>query len=219
MKDKKEIDPEKKAEYVRTKRANEARKRAERRSEQEEGRADERRLAFLVNIYKSLGYTQETFAAKCGISPQLVSWYVSVTDDCNLSRLEQMLAGLGLGVKVRLEASAGNQIRKEGSGNGVKYRIEGSLENLRAPSILPEYITECGPEKRMYFLKEFIEGRRMKLVDFAKKCDVDSTCIRYYFVKDDIKVSMIYKIAQANDAEIIWSINPLETPTKLQEEQ
>lgn len=201
-------DPEKKKEYGRTKRENEERKRAERRSENEEGRTEERRLAFLANIYKTLGYTQETFAEKCGISPQLMSWYMAVTDDCNLTRLEQMLGGVGLGVRVRLEGRTESPVRKEGSGNGVRYRIEGSFENLRAPSELPGYVTACTPDKRLYFLREFIEGTRLSLAQFARRCGIDSTSIRYYFSRDDVKVSVLYKIAKANGADIVWSINP-----------
>lgn len=170
---------------------------------------EEGRLAFLVNIYKSLGYTQETFAARCGISPQLLSWYITVTDDCYLSRLEQMLAGIGLDIKVRLEGGTTKTILKENSGNGVKYHIEGSLQNLRLPGYYPDYISECEPDKRMYFLKIFIESRQMKLVEFAKTCDMDSSRIRHYFIKDDIKVSVLYGIAQAYEADIIWTINPL----------
>ena len=206
---KKEIDPAKKKEYVQTKRQNEARKRQERRAEIEEGRMDERRLAFLVNIYKSLGYTQETFAKKCGISPQLVSWYVSVTDDCNLSRLEQMLAGIGYEVKVELKGPTRKPINERGVSNGVRYTVQGVFAESGVTPTLTEYISDCGPSNRMYFLKEFILSRKMRLIDFAKKCEVDPTCIRYYFIKDDIKVSMIYKIAQANDAEILWTVIPI----------
>lgn len=200
------INSDKRKEYTKRKRENEHRMREERRIEKIEGRTTHRRLAFFVNIFKSLGYTQEALAHRCGLSPQLMSWYFSVADDCRISRLEQMFGGLGLSLKIHLDGPIDSHTCLEGFSEGVRFRTEGSLGQLCAPSILPNYITNCSPENRLYFLKKFLESRKMKLIDFANKCDLNSDCVKYYFIKDDMKVSVLYKIALLSDAEIVWII-------------
>lgn len=204
------INPEKRKEYDDAKRANEKRKREARREEETSGRLEERRLAFLVNIYRSLGYTQQTFAKTCGISPQLLNWYISVTDDCQLSRLEAMLASIGLSVSVTLDGGRKRDIQTEGTGNGVRYRIEGTFAGIRPPSRLPQYIDECTKQNRLHFLRTFIEDRNETAPEFARTCGFDLTSLRYYFVHDDLKLSVLYKIAKATGAEIVWKVNPKE---------
>lgn len=206
MQDKKKKDPEKVREYQETKRRNERRKREQRRLEEAAGKTDERRLAFLVNIYRSLGYTQQSFAAACGVSPQLLNWYTSVTDDCQLSRIGQMLSAVGLTFGVKLEGGTDRGIPTEGVGNGVRYRIEGTLAGMKQNSALPQYILDCQEGARLHFLRKFIESRHESAAEFAKTVGIDLTSLRYYFVHDDMKVSALYKMAQATGAEIVWVI-------------
>ena len=211
MQDKKKKDPEKVREYQETKRQTERRKREQRRLEEAAGKTDERRLAFLVNIYRSLGYTQQSFAAACGVSPQLLNWYTSVTDDCQLSRLGQMLSSIGLHFGVKLDGGTDRGIPTEGVGNGVKYRIEGSLAGMKQGTTLPQYIVDCQPGARLHFLKRFIEDRHESAAEFARTVGIDLTSLRYYFVHDDMKVSALYKMAQATGAEIVWVIRGEDT--------
>lgn len=196
--------------YRERKKENERRKREQRREEVDSGRVGERRLAFLVDIYTSLGYTQQSFAEACGISAQLLNWYVSVTDDCPLSRLEAMMGKVGLAITVRLDAVHLGKIQRTFSRNGSKYRIEGSFEGVKAKSLLPEYITSCGPERRLHFLRTFIEESNMTVPVFCKKCEMDMTVLRYYFNRDDMKLSILYGIAEHTGAELVWTVNPLQ---------
>ena len=205
--------------YRERKKANERRKREQRREEVDSGRVGERRLAFLVDIYTSLGYTQQSFAEACGISAQLLNWYISVTDDCPLSRLETMMGKVGLSISVRLDPAQVGKIQRTFSRNGSKYRIEGSFEGVTAKSLLPEYITTCGPERRLHFLRTFIEDSNMTVPVFCKRCEMDMTVLRYYFNRDDMKLSILYGIAEHTGAELVWTVNPLKAAPKPQEKQ
>lgn len=211
MRDKNAISPEKKAQYALIKKERERSLREQRRLEQESGRTGERRMAFLVNIFKSLGYTQEEFSHATGVSSQMLSWYISVSDDCQLSKVYSMLRSVGVKASVGLEKPKAPPVREvRWTGTGVRCRIEGTLPVQQAGQDYPRYLTECGPESRLWFLREFIESTNMGASAFAKTCGLDPSSLRYYFNRDDIKISAIYKIALSLGADIVWTINPAE---------
>ena len=205
----KPISPEKKAMYAKNKAENERRKREERKREQQEGTTGQRRLAFLVDIYRSLGYTQKAFAEAVGMSQQLLNWYISVTDDCSISMLERMLAAIGLKVKLRVELPEKEAQSKSFDNTGVRSRIEGVFAGITATPTLPPYIQTCAPQSRLFFLRKTIEETGLPAAEFARKCEFDPALLKHYFVHDDMKVSKVYAIAKAMAAEIVWTINPL----------
>ena len=213
MKNKAQISPEKKEEYYRTKQEKEKKKRLERKREMEEGTTAQRRMAFLVDIFKSLGYTQDSFARAAGVSSQLMSWYLSVTDDCQLSRIREMLERIGVDISVKLEPRSQLAVPllvSGGAGADIRYRIEGTLPIMAAPAPVPEYIQECGPGNRLYFLRKLIETQHLSAPALARSCGIDPGSLRYYFLRDDIKTSIIYRIAEAVNADVVWTVNPIQ---------
>ena len=194
--------------YARTKKENEDRKRARRREEADSGAKGLRRLAFLVDIYTSLGYTQSGFADKCGMSRQLLNWYLSVTDDCHLTRLEDMLSALGLGVTVRIETPDKDKVSKSVAQGKRRFRLEGSFAGVTAKPDYPDWLLECAEDRRLHFLREFIESTHLSVPALCRRCGIDPTTMKYYFGRDNLRLSVLYGIAESFDAEIVWSVNP-----------
>ena len=206
---------EKRLNYLRTQKENVRRKREERKKEAEEGRENERRLAFMVNIIRTLGYDLKTVARKSGIPSQTIYWYTATADDCHLSAAEQIMTSIGIKLGVKMEKkteTAPILVEDTKKSNGVGIRIEGVLPTKEAKKT-PSYLDKVTPENRLYFIKEIIQDSNMVLSHFAKRCGMDPTSLRYYFDKDDMNISILYKIAQGMNMNIVWTIEPLEKKT------
>ena len=218
MTTKKVITEEKKAEYKKTRQDNVRKKKESRKLEKEEGRTGERRLAFLFDIVHSYGLTFKQVATMIGMSPDVLYWYNSTSDDCKLSIAEKILNALGLTLSVKLEKRPTPAVimekeigsESEGSHGKVMTRVEGFLQfpaisrNLR----YPQYLEEVMPDRRLYFLKEAIIKSHLSIAKFSQRVGIDSTCIRYYFQRDDIIISSIYKVAAGLNCNIIWKVYP-----------
>lgn len=212
------ITEEKKAEYKKTRQDNVRRKKETRKLEKEQGRTGERRLAFLFDIILSYGLTFKQVAAMIDMSPDVLYWYNSTSDDCKLSIAEKILDALGLTLSVKLEKKPVPAVlmQKEvapnhlGGPGRVTTRVEGLLKypaisrNLR----YPRYLEEVTPDSRLYFLKEAILESHLSIAKFSQNVGIDSTCIRYYFQRNDIIISSIYKIAAGMNYNIVWKVYP-----------
>ena len=200
--------------YRQNKKNKEQQERGKRKEEKLTNKASDRRLAFLINVFQTLGYSTKRVGVLAGVSQQLLSWYFSVKDDCKLSMAQRLLDAIGyiLDVKLRKEdteiATLNLECKKEGNNNGVRFTIEGDLqEDLKwKDPYIPAYIQECDKTKRMYFLANYLTSLKMGVVEFCKACGIDPTSLRYIFDMDDCKISQIFKIAKGTGAEIVWEI-------------
>ena len=59
----------------------------------------------------------------------------------------------------------------------------------------------------MYWLAQYIQSINLPIVELMARCEIDPTSLKYIFVKDDIKISQIYKIAKGTEGEISWKVN------------
>lgn len=209
-----ETPDEKIERYRQNKKNKEQQERGKRKEEKLTNKASDRRLAFLINVFQTLGYSTKRVGVLAGVSQQLLSWYFSVKDDCKLSMAQRLMEAIGynLGVKFKkgnteiVTLDLGN--KKEGNNNGVKFTIEGDLQKdlkWKDPYI-PAYIQECDKNKRMNFLANYLTSLKMGVVEFCKACGIDPTSLRYIFDMDDCKISQIFKIAKGTGAEIVWEI-------------
>ena len=175
----------------------------------------QRRLAFLLDIFYSMGYKPIQVAKKSGYTQQSMSWHLSVKDDCKLSQAETWLEAIGLKIKVELkplDPTERIQTKQIPSAGKVKCTIRGDISNdIKNFNVkMPFYINECKPDKRMYFLAQYLPKCGMNITALMQKCKIDLTSLRLIFANDDIKISHIYQVAENTGAEIIWEINKIE---------
>lgn len=190
-------------------------RRSERRREVAEGNTDSRRLAFIDNILKAYGINHKELALKLGCTPQNVYWIFGVTDDCALSRAEQMLAALGLRLQVTLERNNGVQTPQKLNdaqfvSNNVRNRIQGTLPEAMKTTArqLPGYITACPDEARLKFLADYILTLGLPAVTIERNAGMTHGNLFNFFKRDDINISKIFDIVQATGGEIVWNVNP-----------
>lgn len=211
----KETAEQRKERYAENKRKKEALARQQRREEMSENETANRRLSFLANIFKATGHNYSDIAKLCNTTQQSMSWIFSVMDDCRLSQAEQFLRVIGLDLKVELtnknkqNKEFSLEDKKEGVNSGVHYTIQGDINEILkwTNPKMPDYINECSKDKRMYFLAKYIPNVGMNITELTERFGIEMTSLRYIFQKDDIKISKIFDIARATDAEITWKVN------------
>ena len=197
------ISPEKRAEYVRNRKV----KDEERRQQHRKGDVNDRRLSFVENIIKMKGMNWRQVSAQCGISPQMLSWYVT-KDDCYLSILKNILTSIG--IKTDLSLSNSN---KQKTPKKYQYMVVGNIMNYDTDNgsmvdKYPAFIKECiAAGGQMKFLADYIVNGSYRVKDICSKIGVTESTLRYYFTQDDIKVSRVYEIADALGEKLIWELN------------
>lgn len=208
---------QRKARYAKTKKETDQRERENRKREIEENRVTDRRLSFLINIFKTLGYTQAKIAELVGTTQQAMSWYFSVKDDCRLSQAEQFLNVIGYSLKVEI-INQKTTVKKtqrpinEGENQGVRFRIEGDFEDVLRWNgrSRPNYLEKCTPNTRMYWLAQYILQLNEPITELMSQCEIDLSSLRYIFTKDDIKISQIFQIARTTKGQINWKVNKIQ---------
>ena len=200
--------------YKKNKQIKDKSDRLKRRQEAEDGRADERRLAFLADIFRTLNYSFYAIAKRTDISQQSLSWMFSVKDDCRLSQAEKILDAIGYTLSVEL--NAGQPPLKSNAttpitriSNGVKVNIVGDFANLTRLGGFkkPDFVSACQPTARMYWLAQYLQSINLPIMEMIARLDIDHASLKYIFARDDIKISQIYRIAKGTNAEILWKIN------------
>lgn len=212
--DKRNESPEERKErYRKNKQESLKKDRENRKKEIEENRVPDRRLSFLQNVFKTLGYTQAKIAELTGTTQQALSWYFSVKDDCRLSQAERFLDVIGYTLKVNIrnpqkQPKIETKTPNEGQNKGVKFHIQGDFAEMASWNGRPKpaYLENCQREARMFWLAQYIQSLNEPITEMMRRCGIDLTCLRYIFVKDDIKISQIFKIASGTDGQIYWNI-------------
>lgn len=210
-----ETDGQRKSRYAKTKQQTEKAAREERQKEKLENTTADRRLSFLTDTIYSYGYNKSKIAKLLGESQQYLAWHFSVKDDCRLSQAEQILAVMGLELKVELKKDnvAHVPVRQfnkvEGQNTGVKFTIinQTSKQITQHNTTMPDYVNNCPPEARMYFLAQYLPNVKIPITALCNQCEIDMSSLRYIFQKDDIKISQIFQIAKGTGGEIRWKIS------------
>lgn len=212
---------ERKIRYKLTKQENDKKEREKRIQEKKEHKVQSRRLAFIQNIYKSLGYNTKTFSQKCGVTQQAGHWIFEVKDDCPLKRAIYMLDCIGIELKVEIRAIGEEELKVEKQEQNDKelqnfktydditYLVEGdfSKKAYNKQSTYPVYITECKEGNTLKFLADFIIATKAPLQRIYDETSVTPGMLRYDFINGDIRISQLYEVAKAIDGQIVWMVN------------
>lgn len=199
----KQISAEDKERYAQNRKVKDEQRRNQRKS----GDANDRRISFLENIIKMKGLTWRQVSGLTGISPQMLSWYIT-KDDCYITVLRTILNGIGINMKLSLSSSKKHKPAKK-----YQYMVVGNImnydtENGSMVDKYPPYIKECiNSNGEMKFLADYIVENGYRVKDICTKINVTESTIRYYFQQNDIKVSKIYEMADALEEKVVWELN------------
>ena len=185
------------------------RQRQERQKAMRNGTMHNRTLAFLIEILKGLGISQKQFGRPLGWSQQNVDYHL-MSDDIHYRALQEALKGNGYRIEARFEFHD-NEMNSLPEAP-FSYRIEGCLQgsHIITPR-LPEYLEDCiRRESPVAFIGIAILRSRKTLWAVCKAANIDLSSFRYYMNHDDMRVSFLYRIAAALEANVVWQIHPLD---------
>lgn len=198
-----------KQEFNKIKKERDRKLREEYKAAKKAGGDTTRRLHFLDQILKTLGYSYNELAERSGYSSQLIGWWM-IADNCKYKHLIKVLQSINIGIEPKFEdKEASTEIIKE-----ERYELRGTLPSLPKKTakedigsiILNKRLEEGGD---LLFLAQFIKESGLTLSAFCKKIKTDYTCFRRWISTDDIPISKLYEIADAFDKKIIWNIRDL----------
>ena len=174
-----------------------------------QGRSQDRRLEFLRILLNKLGITRKTFALAVGWVPQTLEYHF-MEDDIRYGSLKKGFAAFGYCLEAHFEC--------QGNANDTvslsSCRIEG-LESVRPlgqvqpdyPSYLEDCVVRASP---VAFVAEAIMASARSAGFICKEANIDSTCLRVFLKKDDIKISFLFKLAKPLHSTLVWRIYPLD---------
>ena len=198
------ISEEKRALYNENRRRAVKEKKEQRDKEKNEMTTDSRRLGFVRNIIYGRGSNLKSVGRQINMSQQSMSW-IFMQDDCYISQIAKMLEAVGVSCSITLL-----QKNKKKEGDTMTYSFKGNVVIPKSASARPEFITGCTPDKRLFFLAEFFKDLDMTTYQIFSKLQSYRTSFERYFDKDDIKLSVLCKIAKTFDSEIVWDLNSIE---------
>jgi predicted transcriptional regulator len=213
------VTDEKRLNYSKTKSEKNALERSKRKEEKKQGKTQERLLAFLENIISSQGYNHKTFAEKLGTTPQSLYWIFSVKDDCDLTKVEELVRALGYTITLEFkdDPKAKNKFKQAldkttFESNDISIRIEGEI----LPAIskgnnypTPDYIKSYPENGRLHALANLFNEGGHTLREFSEITGIPSYTLRLFFSRDNIRISQIANIAKAFGLSIVWKLNRL----------
>lgn len=189
------------------------------KEDQKDGRYKMRKLYFLTKTIEDMNYSLSALATKAGLSYQALNYKIRV-DDTFLTTASKLMNVMGLQLNIEL--------KREGK---TSETVENTEINMEQPvaiinSELPEVI-EKGKTSRVanllkerrekggitVFVTDFLIRRKVGFAEMCKACKFDYNGTLYYLDKDDIKISMIYKIAKVFQEKVVWNITPYNSET------
>lgn len=189
------------------------------KEDQKDGRYKMRKLYFLTKTIEDMNYSLSALATKAGLSYQALNYKIRV-DDTFLTTACKLMNVMGLQLNIEL--------KREGK---TSETVENTEINTEQPvaiinSELPEVI-EKGKTSRVanllkerrekggitVFVTDFLIRRKVSFAEMCKACKFDYNGTLYYLDKDDIKISMIYKIAKVFQEKVVWNITPYNSET------
>lgn len=171
---------------------------------------EERNLDFLRQILRAKGLTMASFAHQANIKPQLVYHYFTVKDDISLYNVKKHLAAIGIRLDVDFGDVSVAQKQYETNPAQIKYAILGETP-IRTENLTPKYIREkVGTEARLEFLARALDSLKRSEKELCDLLDVKRGLLMYLFENDDIKVSMLYKMAKRINRPVLWRVTNVE---------
>lgn len=174
---------------------------------------DTKQLAFLDYLIYAKGYNHRKIADELGCTQQNIHWMFSVVDTCRLSRAQQIGQVLGYDIGVRLD----KEFSEEAFDGTISFaecevpnRIVCKGVNLsakRACHKAPAWLHDCPEKARLHFLAEFLLSQKVGIKEFEKQCGFRKGAIWSWFVRDDIDLRNLYRIAKCAGAEIEWIVS------------
>lgn len=192
--------------YAENKKIATAKKRAKRKEMIENGEKDKLRMSFFTTIIESIGIPYYELAKQSGFSQQLISWWIS-TDDCKYSNVVKILETLN--IKITPSFQPKNQTKSIFSSEQYKIEVE-NLPFLLNKNEKNELLMSCIEKNgRLAFLAQFIVDQKLNLGTFSSIVEINYNLLYRWLLKDDIKISSLYQIADKMDQTIVWKIEPL----------
>lgn len=171
---------------------------------------EEKNLDFLRDILRAKGLSMASFARAAGISQQLVYHYFTAKDDISLYNVKKHLAAIGIRLDVDFGEVSVAQKKYESDSGQIKYTILGETPT-RTNNLTPKYIREkVGTEARLEFLARALDSMKRSEKELCDILGVKRGLLMYLFENDDIKVSMLYKIAKQIGRPVLWKVTNVE---------
>ena len=171
---------------------------------------EEKNLDFLREILQAKGMTMASFARAAGISQQLVYHYFTAKDDISLYNVKKHLAAIGIRLDVDFGEISVAQKKYESDSGRIKYTILGDAP-VRTNNLTPKYIRDkVGTEARLEFLARALDSLKRSEKELCDLLDVKRGLLMYLFDNDDIKVSMLYKMAKRINRPVMWKVTNIE---------
>ncbi|MBQ8482900.1 MAG: hypothetical protein IJ504_01185 [Bacteroidales bacterium] len=167
------------------------------------------RLIILEFIRQKKGLTLRALAENAGYaSQQMYVWYRN--DDIYIEQLYNIASANNMKIEISLQKriSNFNTFYGDVTIDDVMYRIEDKKINPH-PNIAkftPEVLERLKAGGKLKFLAEFMLRTRENSTQFCRKTRLNATSFKMWMKEDNIKISRIYKIAEAYDAKIIWKL-------------
>jgi len=150
-------------------------------------------LAFLSSAIRSAGHTQKSFSEGLDITAQGVS-YMFNADDALLSLVEKGLAGINRKLTISFTPLPQKKTA-DIINNADLFRLsEASYEE----------------PVRLAPIAQLLRSANMELTEIENLAGVSYYMIHKDFKRDDMRISRIYKIANALGVRPIWTIDVLE---------
>ena len=199
--------PERKQIYLAKQKEKTKEKREKAREDKLDGeKMSERVMAFFIAIKESLHLSWSQIAKQSGYSQQAISWIIT-NDDAKFDVIFNILNSLGFQLSPSfLSKQKGTRVIKENS----RFDIVGefpSTKITRIQTIIDASLLDN--DKRLYFLTEFLNDNRITIVELSKTIGVSTASIKGWIKRDNIPISLMYKIADRYSQRIRWRLIPL----------
>ena len=161
---------------------------------------ESRRMYFLDHIVKSNGLNWQDVAKISGIHQQTLSWMM-ISDDAKLTRVKEIIGALGGSISPEYKPNFDAETE-----SGPSFEIRGRLHvvGVTLDSVVDDTLNH--PERNLYFLAKFLKDRRSSLLALSKKTEIPVSYLKWYFKNDDMRISVIYQIAEAYNCRIVWNL-------------
>lgn len=202
-----ETPEERRLRYVRNRKAKLARQRKRRDMAKKNGTMRYRVLGFLLEIMAKLGLTQKQFALPLGWTQQNINYHF-MSDDMLYCDAQKALSGHGYWLEARFDFDHEESVKPVKPVN--RYRIEGCITSTYMTMVpkLPDYLEESIQRgSSVAFIGLAIRRSGRSLSAICKEAEIEMTSFRHFIKKNDMRISYLYRLADALGATLVWNVN------------
>ena len=205
------LSKEKKEEYKENRAVLAKANREKRKQEVNDGTTQNRHLAFLRDLIDASGYNMSTLAKQMETTQQSLHWIFNVRDDCKISRAEEILAALGLTLKVKIKRNPLKPEVQKLSGrkyiaHGVENSIVGDFPTRGSQVKVPEYVQNCPENARLRFLADYFIEMGIGVKQFENMLGYSNSFLLAAITRDDLLISQVFTIAEKTGGSIVWEV-------------